>query len=47
MASPAKYADVVRYVSTDYDASLDYFPAKARPDESDLWDVEYFNSYKV
>ena len=32
---------------SSYDASVDYFPDKVTPTASELWTIEYFNSYKV
>ena len=32
---------------SSYDASVDYFPDKVTPTASEMWTVEYFNSYKV
>ena len=32
---------------SSYDASVDYFPDKVTPTASEMWTIEYFNSYKV
>ena len=32
---------------TDYDASTDYFPEKVAPNDSQQWDIEYYNNYKI
>jgi iron complex transport system substrate-binding protein len=31
----------------NYDPAVDYFPDKVESEYSEVWDVEYFNSYKV
>jgi hypothetical protein len=32
---------------TDYSSSIDYFPDKVKPINSQFWDVQYFNHYKI
>jgi hypothetical protein len=32
---------------TDYSSSIDYFPDKVKPENSQFWDVQYFNNYKI
>jgi hypothetical protein len=32
---------------TDYNSSIDDFPDKVKPVNSQFWDVQYFNNYKI
>ena len=32
---------------TDYSSSIDCFPDKVKPENSQFWDVQYFNNYKI